>query len=89
MHVFVFHIQPPQPFFAQCMLAASQGYKIARQFITLRLPKGAMQKGQQPKLTARGLDPLIPLPKNEAMVMKFGASAPALIYGIAVLQRQI
>ena len=48
-----------------------------------------MQKGQQPKLTARGLDPFIPLPKIEAMVMTFGASAPALIYGITVLQRQL
>jgi hypothetical protein len=40
----------------QCSLAASHGYKIARQFITLRLPKGAVQKGQQSKLTVRGLD---------------------------------
>jgi hypothetical protein len=55
MHVFVFHIQPPQPFFAQCMLAASQGYKIARQFTTLRLPNGAMQNGQQANSIVCGL----------------------------------
>ena len=36
--------------------AASHGYRIARQFITLRLPKGAMQTGQQPKVTVRWLD---------------------------------
>ena len=66
MHVLVCHIPPPQSSFAQGVLAASQGYRIARQFKTLRLPKGSMQKGQQSKLTVCGLDPLTPLPKIEA-----------------------
>ena len=69
MHVLVCHIPPPQSSFAQGVLAASQGYRIARQFTTLRLPKGSMQKGQQSKLTVCGLDPLTPLPQIEAMVM--------------------
>ena len=69
VHALVCHIPPPQSSFAQGVLVASQGYKIARQSTTLRLPKGAMQKGQQSKLTVCGLDPLIPLPKIEAMVM--------------------
>ena len=66
VHALVCHIPPPQSSFAQGVLVASQGYKIARQSTTLRLPKGAMQKGQQSKLTVCGLDPLTPLPKIEA-----------------------
>ena len=54
VHALVCHIPPPQSSFAQGVLVASQGYKIAMHFNFCGLC---------------GLDPLTPLPKIEAMVI--------------------